>query len=501
MAPEDFLRILAAFMPVAMLGWLGAGVLVILWNHWLVYQDALDLAVVKDFVKDARGSNYEQKIQIRLELFNWAQSKPTAPIARWIFTAHNAALAGAMPDAAALTDAIWSHERERFQWFRFFSRYAILLGLFFTSVGLCITLFDIRPALTASGLSEAEWLKGVKAAMALALGGMAVAFFSSLLGIFITLVLQFVNLVAFSRYHERHVINLDAYVQGSLIPVFSALVEKDRNDVIVHAMNRAEEMFKATCEQTIEVRQQYERLFTQTGEYAGHLKDLRDTLARALHGLTGQIESLGGQIERLDGVSGRLSQAAESMGGAIEHGLEQIEVTQRKVAEHVSIQQAESVKIVASLERTRERLDEEARASASASKRLGMATAEFERLRNAVGENAGELRSLAEAQREVNQAWEGLHRSLSINEDQLRDELERRRNALEGLVGQMGKEVATGVNGPVKRVLSDHLQHFNELVGQRMDAQIEQQNDFNKSMDKKWDQLMTALGAYGDVRA
>jgi methyl-accepting chemotaxis protein len=501
MVLESTLRFFGMLMPFLMLGWLGAGLVVIGLNRQSVDRDALDLAKVKEFVKDVRGSDYDKKIAIRLELFQWADANATTPVARWIFTAHNSALAGSMPDAAALTDAIWSFERERYHWFRFFARYAILLGLLFTSLGLCLTLSDIGPALTAQGLTEADWLKEVKAAMAMALSGMATAFYSSLFGIVITLILQVANLVTMARAHETHLINLDAFVQGSLIPVFSAIVEKDRNDVIVQAMNRTEDMFAASCRLFEGSREQYDRLFEQTAQMGTDLGDMRGSLAGSLQTFGGQIGSLGERVREFDAVSEKLARSAEGMGQAIEHGLEQIEVTQRKVGEHIQIQQAESQKLVSALEYTVEHLQVQVRSNEAAGERLGVAASEFKQVREALQGQAGELRGLSESQRDLNGALSGLQQVLKYSEEDLHADLETRRNALEAMVGQMGKQVATGIEGPVRSALQHHLDQFAKLHGEQLSAQHEAQASFNRTMDRKWDQLMSVMGAVGDMRA
>lgn len=486
---DAIIRNASHWMPVAMTLWATAGAAVIVANRLTIASDAHDLIAVKEFVKDARGSDYEQKIGIRIDVFKWAEAHATSSIARWVFTAHNAALAGGVPDAAALTDAIWSHERERFQWVRFFGRYAILLGLFFTSIGLCVTLMDIGPALTAQGLNEAEWLSGVKKAMADALVGMSTAFYSSLVGIGITLLLQVLNLLFFLPAHEKHVVNLDGFVQGSLIPVFSAIAEKDRNDVIVHAMNRAEAMFQQSCEQFAESRAQYDRLYERAAAHAADLAGIRDTLTGSLSTFGERVTALAGQVDRLDGVSDKLRQSADAMGHAIEQGLSQIEATQIRIGRQLEVQQGENEKIVHSLNRTLERIDAQAQAATRAAE-------ELVELRSALGEQARDLQALGQVQRELVESWTGLQRTFTFNEAELQAELETRRNALEKLVERMGGQVAHGVSEPVHQVLDQYLKQLNKLVDARVEETHKAQIEFNQSMDRKWEQLLSAVGAY-----
>lgn len=498
---EVLLRVAGHTMPIVMTAWLVMGILTVFFNRQLISDDARDLEAAKELTKDAQGSNYEGKVVIRKALFDWAMAKPQSHLARWIFTAHNATVSGAMPEAGALTDAIWSQERERFQWFKFFGRYAILLGLFFTSIGLCVTMFEIRPALTASGLSEAEWLLGVKRAMAEALGGMATAFFSSLYGMFITIVLQVVNLVFLASHHERHVMALDAFVQGNLVPVFSALVEKDRNDVIVDAMNRAEEMFKESCKQIEGVREQYEKLFERSGEYTSTLRELRDSFSGSLSYFGQQIDDLGKHADKLGSVTGAFSQAADNMSQAIDTGLGRIHNTQTEVARHIEIQQREASAIVAGIEQTRERLEAGTTTQRQASDNLTATAQALAALQQAVGASSMEMQGLAALQKEVTVAMSELRQALSFNEEQLRREIEARRSALENLVEKMGTEAANSVQEPLRALLGDYLGQLNQYYNQRAEQATAEQTRFNQNMDRKWDQLLMALGAMGDVRA
>lgn len=314
---EALVTVVSLIMAPAMVLWLVAGLAFLAKDVLALNRDEQGLEALKSIAKDAQGSNYETKMVIRMNLVKWAEENPHATMARWIFTVHNAVYAGGQGDPAALADAIWSQERERHYWFRFFSRNAIQVGLFFTSVGLCDTLARVAPALTAKATNQNDWVQAVQTAMSHALGGMSAAFYSSLAGLFISLFLSLLANILLTGKHEAYLHRLDSFLQGSLIPIFSSIVEKDRNDLIRDMLSRTEEAFDG-------IRQQFQTLVEQNQAQYKDLAEFRNSLAGTVVALDKQLGGFGKGVDTLSQSSNRLVGATEGIGQALDSGLKQL---------------------------------------------------------------------------------------------------------------------------------------------------------------------------------
>jgi hypothetical protein len=98
-------------------------------------------------------------------------------------------------------------------------------------------------------------------------------------------------------------------------------------------------------------------------------------------------------------------------------------------------------------------------------------------------------------------SWRDLHDSLKFNEDQIKAELESRRQALESLVGAMGGQVSHHLAGSLGAFLKEYLRGLNTIVENQVQETHSSQVAFNRSMEQKWGQLLAALGAYGQSRS
>lgn len=319
------------FMMPAMAIWVALGIGTLIFSLIQIQRERIQLDKLAEIALQARGSDHPGKIKLRGEIVEWVDKHATLDLRRWVYTAHNTALGGGMTDASALTDAIWSHERERFSLFRFLSKNAILLGLLFTSAGLCLTLSEVAPTLQASGLESDAWMSEVQKAMSGAMGGMSAAFYSSLFGIFATLILNLLGLLTLYPFHERYLGDVDAFIQGALVPVFTAIVEKDRNDVITDVLERTEKSFN-------EVRLQYEQALSLHQRQGDEVAEMRRETHALAHTLSQNMGVLAEQISKLSQATGNMENFTKPIAEAIKTGLEGIED-----AQHVSNQQFESL--------------------------------------------------------------------------------------------------------------------------------------------------------------
>lgn len=311
---EQVIHGLSQMMWPVMAIWCGFGLWFLVYDVYRVKQDEKALDELKETTRLAQGSNYETKMEIRKALVNWADTHQKAALTRWIYTVHNAVYAGGQGDTKALADAIWSQERERHFWFRFFARNAIQVGLFFTSVGLCDTLSQVAPALTAKAGHADTWIKSVQTAMASALGGMSAAFYSSLAGLFVSLLLALLANILLTGRHESYLNKLDAFLQGSLIPIFTSIVEKDRNDLIREMLSRTEDAFEG-------IRKQFQTLVNQNQAQYQDLSQFRQSLAGTVKELDKQLGTFGKGVQTLTTSSDSLVAATQGIGQALEGGL------------------------------------------------------------------------------------------------------------------------------------------------------------------------------------
>lgn len=315
------LSYLHAYMPYVMGAWLVIGLLALVVDVVRVIRDERRLLALDPLAAKASAADPAGKIRVSGEFVTWADQNRKAAMARWIYTIHNTVRAGNQPDASAITDSIWSQERERHLVFRFFAKNAILVGLLFTSVGLCLTLSGVGPALQAPSGDFEVWKQGMQRAMVDALGGMALAFYSSLYGIGITIALHFAALITLVWRHERYLADLDGFVQGSLIPIFSLVVEKDRNDVIVEVMERTEKAFNSVSEQYAVV---LEDAKVQREELVALRKDFRV----ASQDLQAAMRGFGTETTNLNIAAGKMEGTHLHITQAIADGLERMERAQ-----------------------------------------------------------------------------------------------------------------------------------------------------------------------------
>jgi chromosome segregation ATPase len=492
---EHLLRALQHLMVPAMAFWLVAGVVVTERNRRQVIDDEADLLAVKEVVRGATGLDYAGKIERRQRLLTWATEHPKSPVAHWINTTHNIAVAGSIPESGALTDGIWSFERERFHWFRFFSRYAILVGLLFTSIGLCTTLADIRPALEASGLTEAEWLKQVKGAMAQALTGMSTAFYSSLLGIMATGVLQLWHLLRFAAMHNAYVLSLDAFVQGGLIPVFSAQVERDRNSVILTAVAASKEMFERSYEQLVAVCHRLDSIQGHAERTVQHVGELKTELAVSTNAVADNLKAFGEDIRAFHAVADKLQGYAASVDHTMQAGMQALHTTQETLVASTGQYVEHLGGVIDGLAQATRAVDGSGAAALEANKELQALATNVGAAASALAGQAGHLEALAGSQRDLQSSWREMTVAMSFNEEGVRREIESRRQALEEMVQAFAKESGEQATERMVGMYNQYLRFVSDMTDKRLGELHASHHAFEAAMERRWGQLLTALGA------
>lgn len=335
-------------------GYLALGVGTIIYYRFRLHADLRHFKRLKHEFESVHPGSKSPK-----ELKDWIGQFKQPSLAQWVRIADNSVRGGMLPDAAAITDALWSQERERYSLIRFLARNAIILGLLFTSLGLAKTLFEVSPALQAStGIGE-QWVKNVQAAMGQALGGMSLAFTSSLWGLSVNLILSVLELLIFHRAHSRYIKELDTLIQEKLIPCFAFILEGQHR----HRFETLKDAISKVSTGLSEVREQYERVLdVQTRQ--------QEALSRASDSLKQSSMLFDNQLKAFGTYMGGLGEAAKGMGAhtkrleeAIAKGLKAVDETQgRHIKEQKHFQDHVVVPFVARVTNEEQHQRESARA-------------------------------------------------------------------------------------------------------------------------------------------
>jgi len=122
-----------------------------------------------------------------------------------------------------MLDSVAAHAEDRRALVRYLTGALVLLGLIGTFYGLLVTIGGVRDvlgSLTADANADTmELLVGLKEKLATPLGGMSVAFSSSLFGLLASLVLAFLELQLFHAQNNLHA-RLENLVVSDLMPLW-----------------------------------------------------------------------------------------------------------------------------------------------------------------------------------------------------------------------------------------------------------------------------------------
>jgi hypothetical protein len=122
-----------------------------------------------------------------------------------------------------MLDSVAAHAEDRRALVRYLTGALVLLGLIGTFYGLLVTIGGVRDvlgSLTADANADTmELLVGLKERLATPLGGMSVAFSSSLFGLLASLVLAFLELQLFHAQNNLHA-RLENLVVSDLMPLW-----------------------------------------------------------------------------------------------------------------------------------------------------------------------------------------------------------------------------------------------------------------------------------------
>lgn len=264
---------------IFMVGWFGLGFFFFLRDCLYLRGDLQQLRGLRAKVDTA--PEVEQK---RAVLEKWIAGRERVPLASWLRLVWQAGSHGSSLDAAALTESIQGQAHDRHYGFTYFSRSMILLGLAFTSWGLCRTLMSIVPAMQAVDLPYDAWVRGVQHALAAALGAMALAFTTSLLGILGTLVLNLLG-TFLRRWHRNYVSEVLAFVQGRVIPYYAERAARDESDAVASALREVRSAIESIGAQYAELRAQIEDTERIREEMDEMRKGLRTAVGRFAEGV------------------------------------------------------------------------------------------------------------------------------------------------------------------------------------------------------------------------
>ncbi len=437
-------------MPWFMGAWLALGLVMLVRDRVWLHQDVSRLSAVRAIVYEVPEPDHAEKLRLRGALVTWAGSN-SSPIARWLTILNNAVLVGGQVDASSFVDGIWAVEIRRHSAFTFLARFAILVGLLFTSAGLCKTLADVAPTLVQHAATPEEWVRRVQEAMSQALGGMSTAFHSSLAGIGISLLLFTLGYLLYLRKHDRYMADLEAFVQGGLIPVYSSIVEQDRSDVVREVLERVEESFG-------DVRQQYESILKKQTEQLEQLAKYRSDLVLAGQGLAGAIESFTGGITLLKGVGGEMQQAAKAISVVMGAGVKKLVDTHREQEEELRRFQLDVIKPFA--DELTGQFREQREANDRLAFNLSQVAKDFSVLSTTIAEQLAAVASVTagpELQRQLKRIYEMHGEEVGDLYEKLGQDLQR---AMESLVAeaaaalpeQLAAGLGTAIEGTHERV-------------------------------------------------
>lgn len=288
-----------------LLAWAIYGLVLLFREQAAVRKEHGLLHSLKDLVFAHQAPDYAVKLQIRTRVMEWVREHTGTNIARWTHTLNNAVLVGGTVDAVPFLETIWAEERERLARVRHIARMAILIGLFYTSAGLCNTLMQVGPLLMTDA-KNTDWMEVVQPALMQVVSGMSEAFYSSLVGLLIAGGLQILAQFTLQVAHERFMRDVDGFIQGGLLPIYSSIAEHDRSDVVREVMERADEAFS-------EVRNQYEKLLAQEAARLLKMEQLQADVTAAAEGLVRVMGSFREGADKLSSFSSAFQQSTQEM--------------------------------------------------------------------------------------------------------------------------------------------------------------------------------------------
>lgn len=461
---------------------------------WQWRQDQTHLQEVRDLTTGLSEMDHAGKMAIQQRLFDWAEGHRGSSLAYAIAVGNNAAVGGALPDASAITDAIWSHERLRHGAFKFFQRHVILLGLFFTSAGLVAALGKLGPVVGRSDQEFEAWAQAVREALGGSLAGMGHAFISSLLALFLALLLQGLWQLVAERAWNRHLMALDTLLQGRVIPVFTSLAQKDRNDVITVAMGRVEHAL-------LEVRDQYAALLEEATEGAEHLAQLQTQLVRSSESLQQASDSLAKEHQALARAAPAYVQGAQAVAHATKvagERLEQVVVHgMRSHGEALHERHQELNRLVELQAHHLKDLADQGRSQlvhlAHLEERMGLQSETIERVVAPLNEVGNHTQGMNRAVQHLQQGVASLASLMQAEEAAWANTWVQRRHQFEENVRQLGQSSGQALAKDLLPILQHHLQQLGQLVQQQLEQAHQAQQEAENTRDRRWNELVGAL--------
>lgn len=461
---------------------------------WQWRRDRAHLEEVREMTHGLRELDHAGKMAIQDRLFAWAGAHSGSSLAYAIAVGNNAAVGGALPDASAITDAIWSHERLRHGAFKFFQRHVILLGLFFTSAGLVAALGKLGPVVGRSDQEFEAWAQAVREALGGSLAGMGHAFSSSLLALFLALVLQGLWQLLAEGAWNRHMMALDTLLQGRVIPVFTSVAQKDRNDVITMAMGRIEHAL-------LEVRDQYQALLKEATQGAEHMAQLQAQLVRSSESLQKASDGVAKEHQALSKAAPAYVQGAQAVAQATKAAGERLEQVvvhgMRSHGEALQERHQELNRLVEAQANHLKDLAEQGRSQlahlaqlegqmASQSKALERAVAPL----NAAG---GHTQAMNQAVQQLQQGVQALAGVMQAEEAAWANTWAQRRHQFEENVRQLGQSSGQALAKDLVPILQHYLQQLGQLVQQQLEHAHQAQLEAEGTRDRRWHELVGAL--------
>lgn len=486
----EWAALLAGWNLAAMAGWAVAACGALAFSLWQCWRDGQDLKAVRELTQGLNEQDHAGKLAIQDRLFDWARANEGSSLAYGIAVGNNASLGGAVPDASAITDAIWSRERLRHGAFKFFQRHVILLGLFFTSAGLVATLGKLGPVVGQSTQNYEAWTANVREALGASLAGMGHAFSSSLLALLLALVLQGLWLLLAEGPWNRHLMEVDTLLQGRVIPVFTAVVQRDRNDVITLAMSRIEAALLA-------VRDQYAHLLKEASQSAEHLAQLQAQLQRSSLGLKEASDALAKEHQSLASVAPAYKQGAEVVAQATLTASSKLESSMAVGLQLLDARHQELAQVVAQQNHHLGALAEHGQAQlaqmALVGDRLAWQTDATARVVGPLQATGDQVQAMHEAVASLMRGVQALASVMQSEESAWVSTWAQRRHEFEENLRQLGQVSGQVLARELVPMLNQYLQQVGQLMQQELQAAHQAQREAESARDRRWNELVGAL--------
>jgi len=201
-----------------------------------------------------------------------------------------------------MLDSVAAHGEDRRALVRYLTGALVLLGLIGTFYGLLVTIGGVRDVLDNLSADAAtdtlSLLVGLKERLARPLGGMSIAFSSSLFGLLGSLVLAFLELQLFHAQNNLHA-KLETLVVSDLLPLWHRPASREAPASVTPGYitallgNVAERMDRLTglVESLVREERGISRLTEQVAHLGQRIESLRDTLDRLEHDRTGALSN------------------------------------------------------------------------------------------------------------------------------------------------------------------------------------------------------------------